>query len=110
MHGSEPVVKQCTEIILSAASLEERLEAANVLIALIEILPYTILTSLQEISGVALSNDERDIAKKEAFAFVEDQPTMLMQVERWKHIPELFSFGTGVERALTLSIEERTGA
>lgn len=110
MNGSEPVVKQCAEIIVSAASLEERLEAANVLIALIEILPYTILTSLQEISGVALSIDERDIAKKEAFAFVGEQPTMLTQLERWKQIPELFAFGIGVERALTLSIEELTGA
>ncbi|MBC2385326.1 hypothetical protein HF209_30690 [Pseudomonas sp. WS 5096] len=110
MHGSEPVVKQCVEIITSAKSQEERLEAANILIALIEILPYNILTSLQEISGVALSIDERDIAKNEAFAFVGAEPTMLMQVERWKRSPELFAFGTGVERALTLSIEERTGA
>lgn len=110
MHSSEPIVKQCMEIIASAKSLEERLEAANILIALIEILPYNILTSLQEISGVVLSIDERDIAKKEAFAFVGAEPTMLMQVERWKHIPELVAFGAGVERALTLSIEERTGA
>lgn len=109
MHGSEPVLKQCVDIIVSANSVDERLEAADILMALIEILPYNILTSLQEISGVALSIDERDIAKQEAFAFVGAEPTMLMQVERWKSIPELFAFGTGVERALTLSIEEQSG-